>query len=234
MKFDTPAGTNPIDQLKVVGRPTDRIDGPCKTTGTAPYAYERHDVVPNQAYGFVVGAGIAKGRIAAMDVAEASNMPGVLAIVTAKNAGVSFSCTSERMCARPMRRSQNSFALGNGTSRRITADRHHPDQVCLFLLHLRGRANARWDVTEKVIRPAMAHPAGCDSENRAQTRRPAPYGPGCRCITAGKCVRRPGRSGGSDTGKSLPGSVAVLLVDCWRDSRGLRADDFAARVARPG
>ena len=42
MKFDQPAGTNPIDQLKVVGRPTDRIDGPKKTTGTAPYAAERH------------------------------------------------------------------------------------------------------------------------------------------------------------------------------------------------
>ena len=47
MKFDTPATTNPIDQLKVVGQPPDRIDGPLKTTGTAPYAYERHDVAPN-------------------------------------------------------------------------------------------------------------------------------------------------------------------------------------------
>ncbi len=27
MKFDKPAGENPIDQLKVVGRPHDRIDG---------------------------------------------------------------------------------------------------------------------------------------------------------------------------------------------------------------
>ena len=56
MKFDTPATTNPIDQLKVIGKPTDRIDGPLKTTGTAPYAYERHDVVPNQAYGVVIGS----------------------------------------------------------------------------------------------------------------------------------------------------------------------------------
>ena len=37
MKFDQPATQNPIDQLKVVGRPTDRIDGKFKTTGTAPY-----------------------------------------------------------------------------------------------------------------------------------------------------------------------------------------------------
>ncbi|MFS0773520.1 aldehyde oxidoreductase molybdenum-binding subunit PaoC [Sphingomonas sp. 1P08PE] len=87
MKFDTPAGQNPIDQLKVVGKPTDRIDGPLKTTGTAPYAYERHDVVAGQAYGYVIGAGIAKGRIRSIDLAEAKAAPGVLAIVTADNAG---------------------------------------------------------------------------------------------------------------------------------------------------
>jgi xanthine dehydrogenase YagR molybdenum-binding subunit len=38
MKFDKPAGQNPIDQLKVIGKPTDRIDGRYKTTGRAPYA----------------------------------------------------------------------------------------------------------------------------------------------------------------------------------------------------
>jgi len=83
MKFDTPATTNPIDQLKIVGHPTDRIDGPLKTTGTAPYAYERHDVAANQAYGYILGSAIAKGRIDAMDTAAAKSAPGVLAIVTA-------------------------------------------------------------------------------------------------------------------------------------------------------
>jgi xanthine dehydrogenase YagR molybdenum-binding subunit len=87
MKFETPATTNPIDQLKIIGKATDRIDGPLKTTGTAPYPNDRHDVVPNQAYGYVVGAGIAKGRIAAIDLAQAKAAPGVLAIVAAENAG---------------------------------------------------------------------------------------------------------------------------------------------------
>src|SRR3954449_12225885 len=87
MKFDTPATSNPIDQLKVIGKPTDRIDGPLKTTGTAPYAYERHDVVPNQAYGFILGSSIAKGRIRSMDLAKAKAAPGVIAIVTWQNAG---------------------------------------------------------------------------------------------------------------------------------------------------
>src|SRR3982751_428897 len=87
MKFDTPATTNAIDQLKVVGQPVDRIDGPLKTTGTAPYAYDRHDVVANPAYGFIVGSPIAKGRIVSIDLAAAKAAPGVLAIVTAQNAG---------------------------------------------------------------------------------------------------------------------------------------------------
>ena len=87
MKFDTPATTNPIDQMKVVGKATTRIEGPLKTTGQAPYAYEHHTAVPNQAYGVVVGSAIAKGRIASMDLEVAQAAPGVLAIVTAANAG---------------------------------------------------------------------------------------------------------------------------------------------------
>jgi xanthine dehydrogenase YagR molybdenum-binding subunit len=87
MKFDTPATTNPIDQLKIVGKPTDRIDGPHKTTGTAPYAYERYDVVANQAYGYVVGSAIAKGRISSINLTDARRAPGVIAIVTAESAG---------------------------------------------------------------------------------------------------------------------------------------------------
>src|SRR3954451_13907554 len=87
MKFDTAATTNPIDQLKVIGKPFSRIDGPLKTTGTAPYAYERHDAVANQAYGYVVGSCLPKGRIVSMYLAAAKAAPGVIAIVTAQNAG---------------------------------------------------------------------------------------------------------------------------------------------------
>lgn len=87
MKFENPATINPIDQLKIIGHPTDRIDGPLKTTGTARYAYERHDVIERPAYGYVLGSAIAKGRITAMDVSRAKAAPGVLAVVTADNAG---------------------------------------------------------------------------------------------------------------------------------------------------
>ena len=87
MKFDTPANTNPIDRLRVIGKPVSRIDGKLKITGSAPYAYERHDVAPNAAYGYILGAAIAKGRILAIDLSEARRAPGVLAIVTYQNAG---------------------------------------------------------------------------------------------------------------------------------------------------
>src|SRR3546814_2324006 len=87
MIFDTPATTNPIDQLKVIGQPADRVDGPRKVSGKAPYAYERHDMVPDPAYGVILGSAIAKGRIISIDSRDAESAPGVLAIVTADNAG---------------------------------------------------------------------------------------------------------------------------------------------------
>jgi xanthine dehydrogenase YagR molybdenum-binding subunit len=87
MKFETPATNNPIDQMKVVGRPHVRIDGPLKTTGQALYAYEHRDGVENAAYGCILGAAIAKGRIRSMALTRAGAAPGVLGIVTAETAG---------------------------------------------------------------------------------------------------------------------------------------------------
>jgi len=87
MKFDQPATINPIDRGRVIGIPHDRIDGPAKVTGSAPYAYERHDVAPNAAYGWMVGSAIAKGSIKSIDTRDAEAAPGVLAVVTHKNAG---------------------------------------------------------------------------------------------------------------------------------------------------
>lgn len=87
MKFDTPATTNPIDQLNVIGQPKDRIDGKLKTTGTTTYAYEQNAAVSNPAYGYVVGAAISKGRISSIDSEQARQASGVIAIVTHENAG---------------------------------------------------------------------------------------------------------------------------------------------------
>ena len=87
MKFDEPAGQNPIDRKKFIGKATDRYEGKLKTTGTAEYAYERHDISPAPAYGYVLGTAIAKGRIASLDASAAESAPGVLAVVSVRNAG---------------------------------------------------------------------------------------------------------------------------------------------------
>ena len=82
MRFDQPADPNAADQGRVLGRPHARIDGPLKTTGTAPYAYERHDVAVGQLVGYPVVSAIAKGRIKAMDTRAAEAAPGVVAVIT--------------------------------------------------------------------------------------------------------------------------------------------------------
>jgi xanthine dehydrogenase YagR molybdenum-binding subunit len=87
MKFDKPATSNPIDQLKVVGQPIPRIDGQLKTTGRAMYAFEWHDPNMPYAYGYPVGAAIAKGKIETIDKSAARKAPGVLAVVTALDVG---------------------------------------------------------------------------------------------------------------------------------------------------
>jgi xanthine dehydrogenase YagR molybdenum-binding subunit len=87
MKFDKPAGPNPIDQLKVIGKPHDRVEGRLKVSGTAVYAYERREPGEHMAYGYVVGAGIAKGRISSIDASKAKAAPGVIAVISHENAG---------------------------------------------------------------------------------------------------------------------------------------------------
>jgi xanthine dehydrogenase YagR molybdenum-binding subunit len=71
-------------QQRVVGKPLDRIDGPKKVTGTAPYAYEHspEDVT----YAFPVQSTIAKGRIASIDTSAAQAIPSVITVLTHENA----------------------------------------------------------------------------------------------------------------------------------------------------
>ncbi|WP_110647265.1 aldehyde oxidoreductase molybdenum-binding subunit PaoC [Salinicola peritrichatus] len=82
MDFNQPADQNLFDRATVVGKPHARIDGLLKVTGTAPYAYERHDVIAGQLYGYPVGSAIAKGRIVAIDTEAARGAPGVRSVVT--------------------------------------------------------------------------------------------------------------------------------------------------------
>src|SRR5262245_724520 len=68
-----------------LGSPLDRVDGPLKVTGRATYAHEYagHGAA---AYGVIVPASIAKGRIAMVEVREAEQAPGVLLVLSMDNA----------------------------------------------------------------------------------------------------------------------------------------------------
>jgi xanthine dehydrogenase YagR molybdenum-binding subunit len=86
ISMNTPIGETPIDRPSgLLGRPLDRVDGPLKVTGHAPYAYEYRDIGP-AAYAFLLEAGIATGRLTAVDTSAAEKAPGVILTLTHKNA----------------------------------------------------------------------------------------------------------------------------------------------------
>jgi xanthine dehydrogenase YagR molybdenum-binding subunit len=66
-----------------IGTPTSRVDGRAKVTGAAKYAGEFN--VPGLAYGSVVEATIARGRIISIDTSEARKVPGVIDVLTHEN-----------------------------------------------------------------------------------------------------------------------------------------------------
>src|SRR6202142_3087886 len=87
MRMDAPAGPNALDADANGwgGKPFDRVDGRLKVTGGARYAYEVQQG-PATAYGYVVEAAIGKGRISSIDTRQASRSPGVVLVLTWRNA----------------------------------------------------------------------------------------------------------------------------------------------------
>jgi xanthine dehydrogenase YagR molybdenum-binding subunit len=67
-----------------IGKSFDRVDGRAKVTGQATYAAEI--AVKNVAHAVIVGSPIARGRIVSIDTGVAQRLPGVIRILTAKNA----------------------------------------------------------------------------------------------------------------------------------------------------
>jgi xanthine dehydrogenase YagR molybdenum-binding subunit len=68
----------------VVGQPVRRVDGPAKVTGRA--AYTADVTLPHLAHAALVDATIPHGRITALDDAAAARAPGVIAVISHKNA----------------------------------------------------------------------------------------------------------------------------------------------------
>ena len=69
---------------RIIGEPVDRIDGPLKVTGAAPYPSDF--TCSDLAHAVLVQSTIAAGTINAIDAGKASAAPGVLAVITHENA----------------------------------------------------------------------------------------------------------------------------------------------------
>src|ERR1700681_864453 len=87
MEMNSPVGSNALDVGAdgIVGKPLDRVDGRLKVTGGARYAYEMQQD-KNTLYGFVVEASIGKGTIKSIDTRAAEKAPGVVFVLTHRNA----------------------------------------------------------------------------------------------------------------------------------------------------
>ncbi len=70
--------------MGAVGQPIDRVDGARKLTGTAAYTNDVN--LANQAHGVLVLSTVPSGRIISIDTAAAERSPGVLLVLTFKNA----------------------------------------------------------------------------------------------------------------------------------------------------
>ena len=68
----------------IIGVPLRRVDGHQKVTGAARYAADNN--LPGGAHGVLVTSTVARGRITALDTAAAERAPGVLAVLTYRNA----------------------------------------------------------------------------------------------------------------------------------------------------
>jgi xanthine dehydrogenase YagR molybdenum-binding subunit len=69
---------------RLVGHPIDRVDGPAKVRGAAPYPSDVS--FPDLAHAALVQSTIAAGTISGIDTAAAQAAPGVLAVITHRNA----------------------------------------------------------------------------------------------------------------------------------------------------
>jgi xanthine dehydrogenase YagR molybdenum-binding subunit len=69
----------------IIGKPTPRIDGPLKTSGTAQYAADFH--FEGMVHAMPVVATVASGRIRSVDTSAAEKMPGVLLVLHHGNIG---------------------------------------------------------------------------------------------------------------------------------------------------
>jgi xanthine dehydrogenase YagR molybdenum-binding subunit len=100
MDMNQPAPPNALDENRqgLIGRAMDRVDGHLKVTGRAPYAFEVQEGPEDgskTAYGWIVEATVSKGRVSNIDTQAAERAPGVVHVMTHRNAPKQAPYTTE-------------------------------------------------------------------------------------------------------------------------------------------
>jgi len=75
-----------MSQYSVINSRAPRLDAPAKATGRAVYADDL--TFPNQLYGAILQSPLAHARILNIDTSRAKGLPGVKAVVTAKDVDI--------------------------------------------------------------------------------------------------------------------------------------------------
>ena len=75
-----------LEQLKVIGHPTPKLDGKIRACGKAVYG---HDIVlPNMLYGAILRSKYPAAEIVSIDTSKAKQLPGVVCVITASDVDV--------------------------------------------------------------------------------------------------------------------------------------------------
>ena len=185
MKFDTPADDQP-DRPAQGRRQASSTASTARSRPPAPRPMPMSGTTssPNQAYGYVLGAGIAKGRITAIDTRAAKAAPGVLA--DRDHARHAASSDKGKLQHRlPVRRPRDR-ALPPGDRRRRGRD-----------LRAGARRRVRWSRVDyaRAARPLRPGRRGAErqADRRRQRRRQRRPGGGPRRRLRGR-LRRARRS----------------------------------------
>ena len=136
--FDSPAGPNPTDRQSVLGQPLERVDGPLKVTGRAPYAYEFRDPSAEALVGYLVLSSVGQGSLSEFDTRAAEAAPGVRLVLSHLNVPKQGSppsqyCKPQMMDGR-IRQNGQVVAL-------VVADSFEQARAAAALVHLRYDAS---------------------------------------------------------------------------------------------
>jgi len=166
MEMNSPVGTNALDvgAQGVVGKPLDRVDGRLKVTGGARYAYEMQQG-NNTLYGFVVEASIGKGKIKSIDTRAAENAPGVVLVLTHRNAPAQG--TGNHREAHPVFTGPEVTRYGEPVAF-VVAETFEQARAAAYLVDVRyDRANGKYALRANLDLARVPHPKDAPAADSA-------------------------------------------------------------------